>query len=527
MPTMAAVGRAHCRNTGPHSGNRPRLAKCSFLYLLHVDSGRHRSQAARSPCRGRPGPCCYRQPEACAQGSEGLGRSCGSGGFVGDWRATAVGTAKHGQGSRLLGAPRGRAARVRCGCASGGMGGGEVGDECHRGRGGWPVLLARASGAALLVMLTGAGAALAPVGRPGCGASEARAGEALPAASAAAPSAPNPTLGATAGGLLATGPPSSLSSSAAPPAATASKLLPSSSFQLFGSAASPSGGDAGPASATANAAASSMSVSRRQKRSTFIKEAVEKVGPAVVRLDSLNDGQHDMSLEDGYRLHQFFTEDIPLQIPGVRSLPKQTHGSGFIVDKKGVIVTNAHVVGDATKVKVRLAGGQVLQGTVCGKDELRDLAVVKIVGAETSPPLDLVEAPLGDSASLETGDFVIAMGNPLGLNNTITLGVISNLHRSAAEIGLHAQRGEYIQMDCAINPGNSGGPLVNEFGEVIGISAAIRADAEGIGFGIPINAAKGIVRTLADGGIVKHGYLGIKMITLSPSTYADCRFVQQ
>ena len=78
-------------------------------------------------------------------------------------------------------------------------------------------------------------------------------------------------------------------------------------------------------------------------------------------------------------------------------------------------------------------------------------------------------------------------------------------------------------MDCAINPGNSGGPLVNEFGEVIGISAAIRADAEGIGFGIPINTAKSVIRTLADGGIVKHGYLGIKMITLSPSTYADCR----
>ena len=80
--------------------------------------------------------------------------------------------------------------------------------------------------------------------------------------------------------------------------------------------------------------------------------------------------------------------------------------------------------------------------------------------------------------------------------------MISNLHRSAAEIGLHAQRGEYIQMDCAITPGNSGGPLVNEFGEVIGISAAIRADAEGIGFGIPLNTAKSVIRTLADGGIV-------------------------
>ena len=104
----------------------------------------------------------------------------------------------------------------------------------------------------------------------------------------------------------------------------------------------------------------------------------------------------------------------------VRSLPKQTHGSGFIVDKKGIIVTNAHVVGDAQTVKVRLADGHVMQGTVCGKDDLRDLAVVKIVGGD-STPLPLVEAPLGDSTSLEIGDFVIAMGNPLGLNNTITL----------------------------------------------------------------------------------------------------------
>jgi S1-C subfamily serine protease len=185
-------------------------------------------------------------------------------------------------------------------------------------------------------------------------------------------------------------------------------------------------------------------------------------------------------------------------------------GSGFIIDASGIILTNSHVVNGADKVTVTLKDGRVFEGKVRGADEVTDLAVVKIEGK------DLPVATLGDSDEVQVGDWAIAVGNPLGLDNTVTLGIVSTLKRSSAQVGIPNKRLDFIQTDAAINPGNSGGPLVDERGEVIGINTAIRADAMGIGFAIPINKAKAIKETLAKGEKVIHPYLGVQMTTLTP-----------
>ncbi|MEM6592532.1 MAG: trypsin-like peptidase domain-containing protein, partial [Cyanobacteria bacterium P01_C01_bin.73] len=152
-------------------------------------------------------------------------------------------------------------------------------------------------------------------------------------------------------------------------------------------------------------------------------------------------------------------------------------------------------------------------GTVEGFDELTDLAVVKI---EADRDEALPIAPLGNSDQVEVGDWAIAVGNPLGLDNTVTLGIVSTLKRSSATVGIPNKRLDFIQTDAAINPGNSGGPLLNQDGEVIGINTAIRADAMGIGFAIPINKAKEIKDQLARGEQIEHPYLGVQILTLTP-----------
>jgi len=186
-------------------------------------------------------------------------------------------------------------------------------------------------------------------------------------------------------------------------------------------------------------------------------------------------------------------------------------GSGFIIDGDGIILTNAHVVNGADKVTVTLKDGRTFNGEVRGTDEITDLAVVRIKPQGNTLPV----APLGDSNSLKVGDWAIAVGNPVGLDNTVTLGIISTIGRSAAKAGIPDKRLDFIQTDAAINPGNSGGPLLNSQGEVIGINTAIRADAMGIGFAIPINKAKTLEKTLASGQKVPHPYIGVQMINLT------------
>lgn len=243
--------------------------------------------------------------------------------------------------------------------------------------------------------------------------------------------------------------------------------------------------------------------------SSFVTEAVNRVGPAVVRIDTERTitRRLDPLLDDPF-LRRFFGDSLPQLSPTeqLRGL-----GSGFIIDKSGLVLTNAHVVDQADKVTVRLKDGRTFEGKVKGIDEVTDLAVVKINAGN-----DLPIAPLGSSSDVQVGDWAIAVGNPLGFDNTVTLGIVSTLKRSSAQVGITDKRLEFIQTDAAINPGNSGGPLLNGRGEVIGINTAIRADAMGIGFAIPIDKAKAIAAQLQRDGKVTHPYLGVQMVTLTP-----------
>ncbi|MEM7725255.1 MAG: trypsin-like peptidase domain-containing protein [Cyanobacteria bacterium P01_A01_bin.45] len=228
--------------------------------------------------------------------------------------------------------------------------------------------------------------------------------------------------------------------------------------------------------------------------SNFIAAAVEKTGSAVVRIDSTNPGSRFNSS---------------------RRRVQRGVGSGFIINENGTILTNAHVVKGASKVRVTLGNGRNFSGQVLGTDELTDLAVIKI-SANNLPKLKL-----GNSDNLKPGEWAIAIGNPLGLDNTVTAGIISGTGRSSGVIGSPDKRVRFIQTDAAINPGNSGGPLLNQRGEVIGINTAIIGRAQGLGFAIPINRAREIAAQLIDGKQVQHPYLGIGMTTLTQETKED------
>lgn len=249
-------------------------------------------------------------------------------------------------------------------------------------------------------------------------------------------------------------------------------------------------------------------------RRSFVTDAVDQVGQAVVRIDTERTISRQMNpIFDDPFFRGFFGDQFFSQMPEERQLRGQ--GSGFIIDSSGILLTNAHVVNRADRVTVILKDGRSFEGTVQGSDPVTDLAVIKINGR------NLPAAPLGDSDSVKVGDWAIAVGNPLGLDNTVTLGIVSTLNRSSAQVGIPDKRLDFIQTDAAINPGNSGGPLLNDAGEVIGINTAIRADAMGIGFAIPINKAKAIYPQLARGQKVPHPYLGIRMATLTPRVAKD------
>ena len=245
---------------------------------------------------------------------------------------------------------------------------------------------------------------------------------------------------------------------------------------------------------------------------SFVAAAVRRVGDAVVRIDTERTITRNVPdlLYDDPLFKGFFGPDTFQRIPQQERLSGQ--GSGFIVDSNGYILTNAHVVNQADRVTVTLKDGRHFDGTVEGADELTDLAVVKIDANKESLPV----ASLGNSDTVDVGDWAIAVGNPLGLDNTVTLGIVSTLKRSSATVGIPDKRLDFIQTDAAINPGNSGGPLLNSQGEVIGINTAIRADAMGIGFAIPINKAKSVQDQLARGEHIAHPYLGIQIADLTP-----------
>ncbi len=255
-----------------------------------------------------------------------------------------------------------------------------------------------------------------------------------------------------------------------------------------------------------NSAATSALVNQDQN---FISRVVQKVGPAVVRIDSTRTITTDVPsiFSDPFFRH-FFGGEFPT--PPSKEIERGT-GSGFIIDSNGTILTNAHVVTGTPTVRVTLKDGRVFKGRVLGADPVTDVAVVKI-DAHNLPTVTL-----GNSNLIEPGEWAIAIGNPLGLDNTVTAGIISATGRTSAEIGIPDKQVNFIQTDAAINPGNSGGPLLNAQGEVVGINTAIIGGAQGLGFAIPINTARRIARELIAHGHVDHPFLGIEMATLTPA----------
>ena len=236
----------------------------------------------------------------------------------------------------------------------------------------------------------------------------------------------------------------------------------------------------------------------------FIVAAVQKVGPTVVRIDAtrkVKPGNKGLSPEDFLGLDPN---------SGGRGGVERGTGSGFVIGADGVILTNAHVVEGADTVNVTLRDGRSFQGRVLGADQVTDVAVVKIEAN------DVPVVTIGNSDRLLSGEWAIAIGNPLGLDNSVTAGIISATGRSSSDVGVPDKRIGFIQTDAAINPGNSGGPLLNASGEVIGMNTAIIQGAQGLGFAIPIKAAQQVAKELISTGQVEHAYLGIEMATLTP-----------
>ena len=261
-----------------------------------------------------------------------------------------------------------------------------------------------------------------------------------------------------------------------------------------------------PRPSTAAAAASSSLVIP----TNFVASVVQEVGPAVVRINAsreVNGGGDFSEFANDPVFRRFFGSQIPAR--GEKQVQRGT-GSGFIISNDGKIITNAHVVEGADKVTVTLKDGRTIDGKVLGSDPLTDVAVVQV---ETS---NLPTVKLGNSDSLQVGEWAIAIGNPLGLDNTVTTGIISAKERNSSQIGASDKRVDFLQTDAAINPGNSGGPLLNDRGEVIGVNTAIIQNAQGLGFAIPIKTAQKIAEQLIATGKVEHPYLGVQMVQLTP-----------
>ncbi|MBI2809314.1 MAG: trypsin-like peptidase domain-containing protein [Candidatus Melainabacteria bacterium] len=242
--------------------------------------------------------------------------------------------------------------------------------------------------------------------------------------------------------------------------------------------------------------------------SNTIADIAQSVAPAVVNIE----------VAQVRKQAQLPREVLPLPFGnyeyffnGQKMQPRESHntGSGFIVRSDGYIVTNAHVVRGSSKIKVTLNDKRVLDGTVVGTDGFSDIAVVKIDANK------LPVANMGSSSSIRPGEFAIAIGSPLGFDHTVTFGIISAVGRTVTDVNGNIN---FIQSDVAINPGNSGGPLLNLNGEVIGVNTAIQANAQNIGFSIPIDIAKSVANDLIDHKTIQRPWLGIAMLVIDEAT---------
>jgi serine protease Do len=256
-------------------------------------------------------------------------------------------------------------------------------------------------------------------------------------------------------------------------------------------------------------------ISRDPKLGTSFAPVVKKVAPSVVKVTTSTNVKQPSGPFPGFDdpfFRRFFGDQFDSRSPRGRQNPQRQHGlgSGVIVTKDGYILTNNHVVDEADEVKVALQDGREFTGKVIGKDPKTDIAVLKIEGK------DLPSLSMADSSQIEVGDMVLAIGNPFGIGQTVTMGIVSATGR--ATLGLDYE--DFIQTDAAINPGNSGGALVDAEGRLIGINTAILSRSggnQGIGFAIPTELARDVMESLVTEGKVTRGYLGVMIQDVTPS----------
>lgn len=252
---------------------------------------------------------------------------------------------------------------------------------------------------------------------------------------------------------------------------------------------------------------SSADVELLDRSAKAFSRVVKDVKPAVVHIKVESTVEMSQEYEQFFNnpfFERFFGPQHRFQDPQQRKRQQQGAGSGFIIDKDGYILTNNHVVEKADKITVTLSDNSEVEAKLIGADPKSDVALIKIDVDHALPTVNL-----GDSESLEVGEWVIAIGNPFGLSQTVTVGVVSAKGRSRVGINEYEN---FIQTDAAINPGNSGGPLLNIHGQVVGINSALYSRTGGymgIGFAIPINMAKSIKEQLQNNGKVTRGYLGV------------------
>jgi serine protease Do len=282
-----------------------------------------------------------------------------------------------------------------------------------------------------------------------------------------------------------------------------------------------------PAASNANAGADPATTTPRveppasaQALSDAFADAARAIRPSVVRLDvealerelgavDESGDQREPDLPDLLRrFFQFHGTPAPM--------PHATHGTGagVIIDGAGDILTNSHVIRDSEKVTIRLADGRTFRGKVVGTDPLTDVGVVKL----EKPPKDLVAARLGDSDRLRAGEWVIAVGSPLGMDQTVTAGIVSGVGETGSRFRFESGERvrKYVQTDAKINPGNSGGPLVNLRAEVIGINTLINVGPGGsYGFAIPIKQASDVAKVLVKGGHLSYPYIGVSLVSMA------------
>lgn len=239
-----------------------------------------------------------------------------------------------------------------------------------------------------------------------------------------------------------------------------------------------------------------------------VVDAVKRLGPAVVNINTESVIQPSLPGDMDQFFNQFFG-DNPFRMFS-KPYKSEGAGSGVIISSDGLVVTNEHVIHKASAINVTLTDNRKFEAKVVGSDPLSDIAVLRL----QAPPKNLPVAELGDSDHLQIGEWLVAIGNPYGFHNTVTVGVLSAEGRSIS--GEDKQYLDLLQTDAAINPGNSGGPCADLTGAVIGINSAIIPFAQGIGFAIPINLVKKVVDQLIKSGHMHWPFLGINMQTLTP-----------